>query len=109
MKLLSPDILEPKLLTMDFVQPDIVTCGELSQSSVKPYIAGHITGGGSTFTFKINNQDITVPADSNGNWKWVVDRTITSLQDLFYQATTLDSVKFAVDLSDCKSLFRSFY
>lgn len=83
--------------------------GAYDDTEVKPYIKGHITDGSSTFTFKVNNADVTVPVDANGNWKWVVDRTITSLQDLFYQATTLDRVKFAVDLSDCKSLFRSFY
>jgi len=100
MKLLSPDILEPELLTMDFVQPDIVSCGELSQSKIKPYIKGHVTDGSSSFTFKINNANVTVPVDANGNWKWVVDRTITRLYEAFYKKNVLDFVKFYnIDLS----------
>lgn len=93
--MLSPDILEPKLLTIDFVQPNIVTCGELSQSKVKPYIKGHITDGSSTFTFNVNgNQSITVPVDANGNWKWVQDRDITSLNSCFnYQKTSCDYIE----------------
>ena len=53
--------------------------GKSHGGKVKPYIKGHVTDGSSTFKFKINGNDITVPVDSNGNWKWVQDRDITSL------------------------------
>lgn len=48
-------------------------------TTIKPYIKGHITDGSSTFTFKINGNDITVPVDSNGNFKYKPTSTITSL------------------------------
>lgn len=64
-----------------------------SGGKTKPYIKGHVTDGSSTFTFKINNStDITVPVDSNGNWKWVVDRKITSLYKAFQNITNIDSL-----------------
>lgn len=60
----------------------------------RPYISGHVTDGSSTFTFTVNgNESITVPVDSSGNWKWVVDRTITSLSNMFYMITNLQSVE----------------
>ena len=91
MKLLSPDILEPELLTMDFVQPDIITCGELSQNKIKPYIKGHITNGDSTFTFKVNNADTTVIVGTNGNWKYNPTTTLSSL--VFVGVPQLESLE----------------
>jgi len=67
--------------------------GKSHGGNVKPYIAGHITDGSSTFTFTVNsNESVTVPVDANGNWKWVVDRTVTSLASAFRSKTNMDSV-----------------
>jgi len=59
---------------------------------IKPYIKGHVTDGSSSFTFKINNAGVTVPVDANGNWKWVQDRDITSLENMFYEVVNVDYV-----------------
>lgn len=60
----------------------------------RPYISGHVTDGSSTFTFYVNeDQLIDVPVDSNGNWKWMVDRIITSLHYTFQSKQTIDYVK----------------
>ena len=44
---------------------------------IEPYIAGHIIDGASTYTFKVNNQDIIVPVGADGNWKWEIDKVLT--------------------------------
>ena len=75
---------------------------------VKPYIKGHITNGDSTFTFKINNTDITVPVDSNGNWKWVVDRNITSLVLFCYQKENIDNIIINDKLENVTSMASAF-
>lgn len=66
--------------------------GAYDDTEVKPYIKGHVTDGSSTFTFKVNNTDVTVPVDTNGNWKWVVDRTVTSLASAFESNLVIDKV-----------------
>lgn len=85
---------EPQMAEIDlFTMPDAVGVGEPSVRKVKPYIAGHVTDGSSTFTFTVNgNESVTVPVDANGNWKWVVDRTLTSLASAFRDKTNIDSV-----------------
>ena len=85
---------EPQMAEIDlFTMPDAVGVGEPSVRKVKPYIAGHVTDGSSTFTFTVNgNESVTVPVDANGNWKWVVDRTITSLASSFASNLTIDSI-----------------
>ena len=68
--------------------------GKSHDGKIKPYIKGHITDGSSTFTFKVNNADVTVPVDANGNWKWVQDRDITSLNSCFnYQKKSCDYIE----------------
>ena len=81
--------------------------GALDEGEVQPYIKGHITDGSSTFTFKINNVDVTVPVDASGNWKWVVDRTITSLKHSFTNLTQLDEITFKniKTTADCQQTF----
>lgn len=81
--------------------------GALDEGEVQPYIKGHITNGSSIFTFKVNNQDITVPVDSNGNWRWVVDRTITSFKNAFLNKTNFDECyMYKVVMSgSCENMF----
>lgn len=68
--------------------------GKSHGGKVKPYIKGHVTDGSSTFTFTVNgNESITVPVDSNGNWKWAVDRTVTSLYGAFASITNIDIIE----------------
>lgn len=85
---------EPQMAEIDlFTMPDAVGVGEPSVRKVKPYIAGHVTDGSSTFTFTVNvNESVTVPVDANGDWKWVVDRTITSLNSAFENKTNVDKL-----------------
>lgn len=71
---------EPQMAEIDlFTMPDAVGVGEPSVRKVKPYISGHVTDGSSTFTFKVNNVDVTVPVDANGDWKYKPTAAITSL------------------------------
>lgn len=60
---------------------------------IEPYIAGHIIDGASTFTFKINNQNVTINVGSDGWWKWEVDREITSMASAFENATNLTDLE----------------
>lgn len=70
---------EPRMAEIDlFTMPDAVGVGEPSVHKVKPYIAGHVTDGSSTFTFKVNGNDVTVSV-SGGNWKYKPTTAITSL------------------------------
>ena len=101
---------EPQMAEIDlFTMPDAVGVGEPSVRKVKPYISGHITDASSTFTFKVNNADVTVPVDANGNWKWVVDRTITSLVEAFKDKSTLDKCYlYKVKTSgSCQNMFQN--
>jgi hypothetical protein len=85
---------EPQMAEIDlFTMPDAVGVGEPSVHKIKPYIAGHITNGDSTFTFKVNNADVTVPVGDNGKWKWVQDQDITSLSEMLYGKTNLDYIE----------------
>lgn len=52
--------------------------GKLHGGKVKPYIKGHVTDGSSTFTFKVNGNDVTVSV-SGGDWKYKPTAVITSL------------------------------
>ena len=81
MELAEIRLFEPQMAEIDlFTMPDAVGVGEPTVRKVKPYIAGHVTDGSSTFTFTVNgNESVTVPVDANGNWKWVVDGTITRI------------------------------
>ncbi len=81
----------------------------MEQQAVNPYIAGHVTDGSSTFTFTVNgNESVTVPVDANGNWKWVVDRTFTSLYGCLSSKTNLDIVEIVCPDS-VTNLGRAFY
>ena len=95
---------EPQMAEIDlFTMPDAVGVGEPSVRKVKPYIAGHVTDGSSTFTFTVNNNEsVTVPVDANGNWKWVVDITITSFYQSFFQKTNCDY--YEVYIPKCPTL-----
>lgn len=77
----------------------------------RPYISGHVTDGSSTFTFTVNgNESITVPVDSDGNWKWVVDRTITSLYETFRQICNVNYVQiFLPNNPNLTTVQRMFY
>lgn len=101
---------EPQMAEIDlFTMPDAVGVGEPSARKVKPYIAGHVTDGSSTFTFTVNgNESVTVPVDANGNWKWVVDRTITSLASAFSGKENLDNVSINDKLDDVTSMVSAF-
>ena len=82
----------------------------MEQQAVNPYILGHVADGSSTFTFTVNgNESVTVPVDANGNWKWVVDRTITSLKDIFNDVRNIDYVEFfkIVGFNNCSNMLRS--
>lgn len=72
----------------------------------KPYIAGHITDGSSTFTFKVNNVDVTVPVGADGKWKWEVDGQITSFKYAFRQKNTVDTIKinYRNNAVDCTNI-----
>lgn len=70
---------EPQMAEIDlFTMPDAVGVGEPSVRKQKPYIAGHVTDGSSTFTFTVNGSDVTVSV-SGGDWKYKPTATITSL------------------------------
>lgn len=80
-----------------------------SGGKIKPYIKGHVIDGSSTFTFTVNgNESITVPVDTNGNWKWVVDRTVTSLANAFDEKTNISEVVICglKDLTAMNRIFR---
>jgi hypothetical protein len=81
----------------------------IKAQQVKPYISGHVTDGSSTFTFKINGNNITVPVDSNGKWKWVQDRDITSFFDSFYVKQNIDELYIMCDISKITTFYRAFY
>lgn len=83
--------------------------GKSHGGKVKPYISGHVTDGSSTFTFTVNgNESVTVPVDANGNWKWVADRTITSLANAFNEKTNISEVVICglKDLTAMNRIFR---
>ena len=80
------------LRKLNLFKPALLAAGAKHGGAVKPYIAGHVTDGASTFTFKVNNQDVTVPVGADGNWKWVQDRNITSLKEAFKSKTNLDEI-----------------
>ena len=83
--------------------------GAYDDTEVKPYIKGHVTDGSSTFTFTVNgNQSVTVPVDTNGNWKWVVDRTITKLEKAFQNITNIDSLTIVYKENTITSLYMAF-
>ena len=87
----------------------IDSVGKSHGGKVKPYIKGHITDGSSTFTFTVNsNESVTVPVDTNGSWKWVVDRTLTSLYGCLSSKTNLDIVEIVCPDS-VTNLGRAFY
>ena len=107
MDILKPNILKPALRKIGLNKPSLLSAGKSHGGKVKPYIKGHVTDGSSTFTFKVNNADVTVPVDANGNWKWVATTTVTSLYSAFENKTYLDSVTFK-NLENCTNCLRTF-
>lgn len=107
MEILKPNILKPALRRIGLNKPSLFAAGKPHGGKVKPYIAGHVTDGSSTFTFTVNgNESVTVPVDANGNWTWVVDRTITSLKNAFKDKTQLDDIELKhCVLDNCKSYY----
>lgn len=101
---------EPQMAEIDiFTMPDAVGVGEPSVRKQKPYIAGHVTDGSSTFTFTVNNNEsVTVPVDANGNWLWVVDRTITKLEKAFQNITNVDSLTIVYKKDTITCLYMAF-
>ena len=75
---------------LEFSQPySLVAAPPVPPTPEPAYIKGHIVDGARTFTFKVNvNETITVDVDEQGNWKWEVDRTITSLSYAFFGYTS---------------------
>jgi len=83
--------------------------GKSHGGKVKSYIKGHVTDGSSTFTFTVNgNQSVTAPIDSNGNFMWFVDRTVTSLANAFNEKTNISEVVICglKDLTAMNRIFR---
>ena len=76
---------------------------------IKPYIKGHVTDGSSSFTFKVNNTEVTVPVGADGNFKWAINTTLTSLQDAFKNVTNVDRVEIQLPktttISTCFTMF----
>ena len=82
--------------------------GSVIKEYDRPYISGHVTDGSSTFTFKINNStDITVPVNSDGNFKWYVNTSITSLQNAFNEKHNISVIEL-YGLKDVTSLYNMF-
>ena len=76
----------------------------------RPYISGHVTDGSSTFTFKINGEtNVTVPVDSNGNWKWYANTTITYFNNMFNEIHNIDFVEINSfsGFTGCSQMFRA--
>ena len=94
MEILKPILNKPALRKIGLNKPSLLSAGNPHGGKVKPYIAGHVTDGASTFTFKVNKTtEITVPVGNDGNWKWNVDRVITSLESAFQDITNIDYVE----------------
>ena len=110
MELAEIRLFEPQMAEIDlFTMPDAVGVGEPSVRKQKSYIAGHVTDGSSSFTFKVNGTtDITVSVDEGGWWYWEVDRTLTSLYNCFASKTNLDIVEMVCPDS-VTNLRRAFY
>ena len=81
----EPEIFEPYVYGIG---------GNDFSASQRPYIKGHITGGASTFTFKVNNQDVTVDVGADGWWKYKPTATVTSLANL--AQSSLDEIEIYV-------------
>lgn len=110
MELVKPNTNSLRLYRIKLFEPTILSAGKPKGGKDKPYIAGHVTDSSSTFTFIVNNSDsITVNVDSNGWWKWNVDRTITSLTSAFANAANLDECYlYKVKTNGaCTSMFNS--
>ena len=91
MELAEIRLFEPQMAEIDlFTMPDAVGVGEPSVRKVKPYISGHINDGSSTFTFKVNGNDVTVSV-SGGDWKYKPTAAITSLA--FVSVPQLESLE----------------
>ena len=107
MEILKPNILKPALRKVGLFKPSLLSAGKPHGGKVKPYIAGHVTDGASTFTFYVNgNQSITVPVGADGKWKWIQDRNITSLKRMVCQTTTtyadnIDYLEINATLENC--------
>ena len=77
------------------------------------YISGHINDGASTFTFKLNNSNVSADVDENGDWIYEIQEgeTITSLRSAFDSKTNLVSVDLSqIDVStvtDMGNMFRN--
>lgn len=86
-------------------------CKVVTNITTMPYIKGHITDNAKTFTFKVNNSDVTVNVDSNGWWIWEKENTnITSLQSAFKNKYNLN--KLIINLPsnpDLTSIYEFIY
>lgn len=87
MEVNSFDLIGFDLFGVDLNSIDINTDNSISvkddyiPTTIKHYISGYITDGSLTFTFTVDGNDITVPVDSNGSWKWKIDREINTSAD----------------------------
>lgn len=96
-------ITEMKLNTMALNKPKLNTVslnsiGERARRKEDntPYIAGHVIDNSTTFTFKVNGADVTVPVGADGWWKYNCDESVTyNLASSFYQKQKCDYLTFA--------------
>lgn len=73
-------------------------------------IRGHINDEASTFTFYVNNEEVTVNVDSNGDWEYDCgDEVISTLEGMFYECSSLTSVDLShLDTSNAISMLDMF-
>ena len=73
------------------------------------YISGTINNGASTFSFNLNESEVTVNVDANGNWKYVIPSgiSITSLKQAFVNKSNLTSLDLShIDTSACTNMMQ---
>lgn len=79
------------LQSIDVASNNVSSIGKSIKRNNKPYIKGHISTSDNTFTFSVNNTDVTINVDSNGNFKYKPTSTITSLS--FVSVPELESLE----------------
>lgn len=84
-----------KIMSQDEEVVALYSYGELVYENDYPYIAGHVTDGSSTFTFRVNNADVTVNVGANGWWKWKQNVVLTTLSRMII-SNVVDEVIFSV-------------
>lgn len=73
------------------------------------YISGTINDGASTFTFKLNENNVTADVDANGDWIYEIPEgvTITSLKQAFVNKSNLTSLDLShIDTSACTNMMQ---